>query len=341
VTDPIAAATILDQALAANLSVLMTGAPSTGKTSLAEQAAARAGMRVVTVYASSSDPTDVKGIGVIDPETSQPEWRVCGDFRALFEDVPTLLLIDELGQGSPAVQAALAHVILARTAGGQRISDAVRIVACTNRSTDAAGVSGMLTMLRSRFNLLLELELTLDAWQTWAAGASVHPAVIGFVRLMPDTLAELTASRDIVPESCGRALESLSRLLTECVFTDPRIRAVAVQAAIGRRRGLEFLAFENLLHKLPDIDAALADPRTWAFQLDPRERNYVGLAAALCAGIAYRMTPANSDNADAIIQTLPADYQILAWHWAVRRNPKLAQTPSWGAHRTRNQAAYM
>ena len=341
VADPVAAAQILDAALADNLSVLLTGAPSTGKTSLAEQAAARAGMRIVVLYASASDPTDVKGIGVVNPETGQPEWQVTGDLRALYDDVPTLCLIDELGQGSPAVQAALAHLVLARTCGGRRISDQTRIIACTNRVTDAAGVSSMLSMLRSRFNLVLEIELTLDAWQAWAAGAGIHPAVVGYVRLMPDSLAELTATREIVPEPCGRSLESLSRLLQGQPIGDPRIRSLAVQATIGRRRGLEFMAFESLLDRIPDLDVAIAHPAQWTFRLDTSDRNYVGLAAALAAGIAYRMTKANADRAAEIIKTLPPDYQILTWHWSVKRNPDLVGTPAWSDHRIRNQSAYL
>lgn len=48
----------------------------------------------------------------------------------------TACFIDDLGQATPAVQAAAMQLILALTLNGHRVSDQVVFVAATNRRTD-------------------------------------------------------------------------------------------------------------------------------------------------------------------------------------------------------------
>ncbi len=69
----------------------------------------------------------------------------------------TACFIDDLGQATPAVQAAAMQLILARTLNGHRVSDHVVFIAATNRRTDRAGVSGILEPVKSRFATLVEL----------------------------------------------------------------------------------------------------------------------------------------------------------------------------------------
>src|SRR5512146_1594126 len=143
---------LLSAAIPAREPVLVTGAPGVGKSDIVSQAATAAGAELILSRPAVSDPTDFKGLPWPDKDANSANFLPFGDFhRALNAAVPTVWFLDDLGQSSPAVQAAAMQLLLARRVNGHILPDTVTFVAATNRRTDRAGVSGILEPVKSRF----------------------------------------------------------------------------------------------------------------------------------------------------------------------------------------------
>ena len=113
-----------------------------------------------------NDPTDYKGLPALPrPGDTEATFIPFGELsRAINATRPTVWFFDDLGQASPAVQAACMQLVLARRINGHALPDCITFVACTNRRADRAGVSGILEPVKSRFVSIVNLEPDIDSW---------------------------------------------------------------------------------------------------------------------------------------------------------------------------------
>ena len=185
--------TLLSHAIPAKMPVLICSGPGIGKSSIVEQACAEAEADCIIMHPVVSDPTDFKGMPWVGD--GRATFLPFGDLEQLIHAAKlTACFIDDLGQATPAVQAAAMQLILARTINGHRVSDQVVFIAATNRRTDRAGVSGILEPVKSRFATLVELTADLNDWCVWAVSAGIAPgghcflalSARAFVRLRSD-----------------------------------------------------------------------------------------------------------------------------------------------------------
>jgi hypothetical protein len=87
--------------------ILITGAPGIGKSDIVAQAAQAAGAALIISHPAVSDPTDFKGLPWPDASKDSARFLPFGEFHAaLTATATTVWLLDDLGQASPAVQAA-------------------------------------------------------------------------------------------------------------------------------------------------------------------------------------------------------------------------------------------
>ncbi|MPW11773.1 ATP-binding protein, partial [Paraburkholderia sp. CNPSo 3155] len=180
----------------ARLPVLVTGAPGIGKSDIVAQAAQETGHDLLISHPVVEDPTDSKGLPF--PDGNVARFLPFGDLeRALRATTPLLWFLDDLGQASPAVQAAKMQLLLARRIGEHALPDCVTFVAATNRRNDNAGVSGILDPVISRFATVVELEPSIADWTDWAARTGVPAELIAFLRFRPDLLSVKKTARDI------------------------------------------------------------------------------------------------------------------------------------------------
>ena len=127
---------ILEQLVLAQEPFLLVGSPGVGKTEIVQQVAASLGVRCIVTHPVVDDPVDYKGLPGIVPSESGPraEFLPFGDLAQLMSaSEPTLVLMDDLGQATPAVQAAIMQLVLARRINGHAISEHVTFAAATNR----------------------------------------------------------------------------------------------------------------------------------------------------------------------------------------------------------------
>jgi len=287
----------LSVAVAANIPVLLWGAPGTGKTSVVEALGAAHGLTVEVVIGSIREPSDFAGLPVVAAggvRLSAPSWAV-----RLAELGSGLLFLDELTTSPPAVQAAMLRVVLERAVGDLRLPAGVRIVAAANPPEQAADGWDLAAPLANR---LVHLDWTVDAasvaeglvlgfpvlsipgamtGQDPAGDATARAAVAAFLRARPALLVQVPTSA--VSSGRGwpspRSWETVARLLAACALagSSPEARAALVVGAVGDGAGWEFLSW--LEHAdLPDPALVLADPEH--FELPERsDRAYAVLSA--------------------------------------------------------------
>ncbi|MFW6323540.1 MAG: ATP-binding protein [Desulfovibrionales bacterium] len=299
--------------------VLLVGQPGVGKSEIVSQTACELGMDLVISHPVVSDPTDYKGMPFV--VEGRAEFLPFGELRRIVEATnPTVFFLDDLGQASPAVQAAAMHLLLARCVGGTRISDQVTFVAATNRRQDKAGVQGILEPVKSRFVSILHLEPDVEDWCAWAVRNNMPSELISFIRFKPDMLAAFTPSRDMVNSPSPRTVEAVGRLLNAGIPEELSFEMIA--GAAGSAFATEFTAFLRIFDRLPDVESILTSPRSAPVPEEP------SVLYALCGAISVR---ANEENFPGIItyaDRLHPEFSVLLVRECVSRRNELADTNS-------------
>lgn len=287
-------------AVAANLPVLLWGAPGTGKTSAVVALGRRLGLPVEVVVGSIREPSDFAGLPVVhDHGTSfaPPRWA-----ERLAEADSGLLFLDELTTAPPAVQAAMLRVVLERAVGDLALPAAVRIVAAANPPGMAADGWDLSAPLANR---LVHLDWEVDAAHVadgFAHGFSAAEAaetrapaatevaaamaLIGaFLRVRPELLLVVPDTPDRAGRGwpSPRSWEMAARAVAagQANGSAPDVVAALVIGAVGEAAGFEALSWLSNLD-LPDPQTLLDDPTA---QLPGRPDRLHALLTALVAHV--------------------------------------------------------
>ncbi|MEU1846299.1 AAA family ATPase [Micromonospora sediminicola] len=273
----------LTLAVAADLPVLLWGAPGIGKTAALTQLAAALDLPLTTVIASVHEPSDFAGLPVVgdDPATqgvpmAPPDWAV-----RLVRAGRGLLFLDELSTAPPAVQAALLRLVLERRVGSLRLPPEVRIVAAANPRSAAADGWELSPPLANRFVHLQwshDHEVVvrglggtwpratmprLDPARLTDAVRYARRAVCGLLSARPTLVHRLPTSEAgrggawPSPRSWEMALRLIA--FAEAAGTSRDVLSTLVRGAVGDGPGLELLASLDRMD-LPDPEELLADP---------------------------------------------------------------------------------
>jgi hypothetical protein len=239
-------------AAAAHTPVMVWGPPGVGKSQIIAQIARRHGVPLIDVRLSQMEPTDLRGIPFRSGDRF--EWSV----PALLPDAARhgprgILFLDEITSAPPTVTAAAYQLILDRRLGEYRIPDGWVIFAAGNRYGDRGVSYVMSAPLANRFTHY-EIEPSLDDWVEWAHAAAIDPRVIAFLRFRPDLLFDFDLARNPVAFPSPRSWEYAHRALVKFDHV-PELLLDALQSCVGPAAGVEFKAFVDNMHELPDIDA--------------------------------------------------------------------------------------
>ena len=240
-----------------NHPVLIKSAPGIGKSEIVEQAARKLNYDLMIVHPVVEEPTDQKGI----------PWVVDGKARFIplhnLERMITakkelVVFIDDLGQATPAVQASYMQLLLARQINGHKISDFVRFVAATNRREDKSGVTGILEAIKSRFDIIVELEMNVGDWIDWALRNGVPHEFISFTKFKPSLLHQFKPSRDIENYPCPRTVTKAGRMFKNGIDVD--LRYEILKGCVGEAYAIEFETYLKVFMSLPTIGQIENDP---------------------------------------------------------------------------------
>jgi hypothetical protein len=306
----------------ARLPVLVTGAPGIGKSDIIDQAARATGHDLLISHPVVEDPTDSKGLPFPSPDGSVARFLPFGDLeRALRATTPLLWFLDDLGQASPAVQAAKMQLLLARRIGDHVLPDCVTFVAATNRRNDNAGVSGILDPVISRFATVVELEPSIDDWTAWAVRNGVAAELIAFLRFRPDLLSVKKTSRDIENAPSPRTWGFVAKTMA---VVPKSLELISYAGSVGEGAASELMSFLAIYRELPSPDAILLSPDTAPIPETPAALYAVSsaLAAHSTEGNFERVLTYN----ERLIDEGHREFGALLARDAVRRKPELAST---------------
>lgn len=304
------------------LPVLITGRPGIGKSDIVEQVAKATAHDLLISHPVVEDPTDSKGLPFPSADGSTAKHLPFGDLeRAVHSDRPLIWFLDDLGQASPAVQAAKMQLLLARRVGDHVLPPHVTFVAATNRRGDNAGVTGILDPVISRFATVVELAPTIDDWTAWAVRSNVPAELIAFLRFRPDLLSVQKTTRDIEntpsPRSWGFVAKTMGVVPKD-------LELVSYAGSVGEAAATELMAFLGIYRELPSPDAILLSPDTAMIPEKP------AALYAVSSALAAYSTEGNFDRVltytDRLIGEGHREFAALLARDAIRRTPVLQNT---------------
>lgn len=283
---------IIDGALAADIPVLLWGAPGTGKTAAIQALARERGARVETLIGSTLDPVDVAGQPIPSADghvvVAPPSWarRIRA---ALDAGTPAWLFLDELSCTPPAVQAALLRIVHERRVAEIDLSGC-RVIAAANRADHAAD-GGLLSAAMSSRWMHVDWLVDADAWvsgelrgwgqQRPAAQAAAAAKIAAFIQKHQSALLKPpTPEQDhSQPWPCPRSWSAAARLLAalgQCADS------AAISGLVGPAAASEYATWASA-QDLCDPEEVLAGRATLPDRGDQRMVALLSVAAAaLC-----------------------------------------------------------
>jgi len=293
-------------------SVYIEGNPGNGKTTLAVNIFDELGIpreNQVIFRPSLHDPVDLLGIPHVNGDGCT-HWKTPYWLKQM-QTGRWGLCIDELPQGIPMMQNALAGLILDRFIGECKLSDDVFIVATGNPVSAKAGASRMVTQLGNRL-MHLQQESSLDGWTNWALDAGLPVWLISFLRFRPALLNDFEATRAQNPTERSWEMVGLLPELRDALMFN------AVKGLVGEGAAAEAVGFKAIADKLPSVDAILLDPEKASVPTDP------ATLYALTGALAARAQKDTFDNMMSYVTRIPAEFQVLFCKDAVRMKPEVS-----------------
>lgn len=267
--------------------MLLVGAPGIGKTDLVIKACKQLDYDLIIMHPVVSDPTDFKGLPALVDGLAK--FLPFSDLQMMIDATrPTIVFLDDLGQASPAVQAAVMQLILGRRINGHKISDHIVFVAATNRHGDMAAVGGILEPVKSRFDSIVELVVDVPAWLEWAEDHRLNKYVRAFIARRPQLLHDFVPSQDMVNTPSPRTNHAAAKLMDGGY--DPTVLRSMLAGAVGQGWADEFLAFLDVVDRMIDPNVVIQAPKDVDVPYD-HDVLYV-----LCLALADRSTDANFNN---------------------------------------------
>ncbi|MCI0150968.1 ATP-binding protein [Paraburkholderia sediminicola] len=313
---------LLTAYIPARLPVIITGPAGIGKSDLVDQASGEKSHDLLISHPVVEDPTDSKGLPFPSADGKTAAHLPFGDLeRAVNSTRPLVWFLDDLGQASPAVQAAKMQLLLARRVGNHALPPHVTFVAATNRRSDNAGVSGILDPVISRFATVVELQPTVNDWTAWAIRNNVPVELIAFLRFRPDLLFVQKRSRDIENSPSPRTWGFLAKTMP---VVPKGLELLSYSGTVGVEAATELMSFLGIYRQLPSPDLILLNPDT-----APIPENTSALYAVTAALAAYS-NEGNFDRVltytDRIISGGGREFGALLVRDALRRTATLANT---------------
>lgn len=319
---------LLVTSIKSNRRLLIKGKPGIGKSDIVSQATAECSADLVLMHPAISDPTDYKGMPALCNGGTEAHFLPFGDLSRLCRATKTTVaFLDDIGQAAPAVQAALMQLVLARSVNGTKLSDKVVFVGATNDTTHSAGVSGMIEPLKSRWDAIVELEVSIDDWSNWALDNNVPAELIAFLRFRPALLSDFKPTKELRNSPSPRGWASVGRWL-DCGIKDLEV----FTGSVGEGAAVEFISFLDMYTSLPSLDAILLDPANAEVPSKP------AALFAVVSGLARKATTSNLERVTTYLSRLPKEFDVMCIRDAVRTIKGLTSCPAFVTWATRNSS---
>lgn len=307
---------VLTDAIKNKEQLLIVGEPGTGKTDIIRSVCKELDADLIVSHPAVSDPTDYKGLPMKSSDGTHAQFMPFGEtWKAIQATRLTVWFVDDLGQASDAVQKALMQLLLGRQLNGHHLSEEVVFAGATNDVGQRAGVTGLLEPVKSRWDSILHLEVSLEDWCNWALTNKMPIEVIAFLRTNPQLLSDFQPTKALVNHPCPRTWASAGRRLSRGV-KDFELLA----GAVGKGAATELLAFIELAQEAPSLDQIIMNPTTTKVPEKP------ALKYLVAAGLASRATKSNFNRIFQYLERMSQPFRVLAMRDALEIDKELAKT---------------
>lgn len=318
-TSPQMAARIVRLCLEQRQNVLLVGRPGIGKTDIVMAAAMELSWPLETLHGVSILPEEPAGIPMPNADHTAVDWIPSALLKRMLETTkPLVVFLDDFGQASPAVQAALMQWLLGRRINNHVISELVRFVAASNRKESSMGVSGLLAPVKGRFAQILNVEPSADDWAVWAIQAGLPLEGIAFARFRPEYLEAYKPTGDFWPEASPRTITRALEWYAS--IRDEALMLPMLANAAGAAWATEFLAFCRVWRSLPDVEAIVNSPDT--AQVPGGDK--LDVLYAVTTALAAKAKPANLAALMRYIDRLPVTFGAIFVKDCAARSKALA-----------------
>jgi hypothetical protein len=307
------------------------GAPGGGKSACAREIVGELGIepsKVIEFNASLRDPVDVMGLPASKGDHS--EWLPPQEFYSIRQGQGrAALILEELSDGSVAMQNALCRVIYDRHAGQLPLTEQLFVIATGNRTEDKSGANRITSKLANRTRRF-DFTENLDDLCEYALNAGWPVELIQFLRFRPGLISDFDPNRFCNPTP--RSWERTSYIpdsLPEQLYFDN------VAGEVGEGAAAEYTGFRKIFRQLPNIDALLLDPKGADVPDDPAVR------FAITGALARKATKDNFDRITAYTQRLPKEFDVMTVKDALKINKDVQHTRSFSEWATRNAEVLM
>ena len=245
----------LVRALPKSIPVFLWGRPGIGKSQCVMQLAKEEGVGFKDVRLTTLDPTDLRGLPVINHESKLVIWYPPALLPQPGKDPDEgYLMLDELNAAHPTIQAAAYQLVLDKAIGDYKLPAGWRIVAAGNREEDRGVTFTMPRPLQNRF-MHITAEVDNEVWVEWGTTHGLSPMVLAFIMNNPGMLCppDKDYSKNAFPTP--RTWEYTSEIVKS--IDDDKMLIPAIGNTIGDAAGAQFMTFIRLRHELPDIGRIL------------------------------------------------------------------------------------
>jgi hypothetical protein len=310
-------ASLLEKVLPARHPILVKGKPGVGKTSIAEQVCAKLKYELMIEHPVVSDPTDYKGLPFA--VKGEANFLPFANLKRMMTATrPLVVLLDDVGQAPPLVQASLMQLLLSRSINGKSVSEYVSFMACTNRRADKAGVSGMLEPVKSRFCTIVELDADIDDWVKWALNADMPMELIAFLRYRPNLLCDFKPTAELTNSPSPRTAHNIGKLMR--IGLPPELEYETFSGAAGEGFASELIGFLKIWRNLPSPDMVIMAPDKVEVPKD------IATLYAICGALAAKAGQNSFANIMKYGNRMPPEFSVLLTRDCCAKEPSLVNT---------------
>ena len=292
----------------------------------ARAAAGEKGAILCDTRLSQYDSVDLRGFPGVDPETGTTVWHVPSTLpfedNKLFDgldDWIITLFLDEANSASAAVSAVAYQLTNDRCVGEHRLRKNVRIVMAGNRETDKGVTNRQPAPLSNRLTHI-EAVASAEDLALYAQASNWPPVFVAFIHFRKELVNTYDPDKPSKTVATSRTWEKAMSYFTNKALPE-NVRLAAMAGSVGEGPSGEFYGFvqswAQIAKLMPQI---VSDPEKAEVPEEPSLRYAVAVA---CSG---SLEPKNASVYNTYLMRMDAEFSILAWQLAVKRDPKLFET---------------
>lgn len=342
-------------AIEMDIPVMLHGQPGVGKSELMAQIAASHNAPLVDIRLSQYDSVDLRGIPSVKdvsiPAQVLPGERLSAKDRAALAttmsvtawNVPStlpfkgnprfdaslpciILFLDEFNSAQLSTLAVAYQLVNDRAVGEHQLMDNVRIVCAGNRDGDKGVTTRMPTPLANRL-VHAELGLDVDAVCTHFTKIGMPAVGVAFLQFCKEVLSTFMVERDGNPVVTSDKAYATPRTWEKAfrIYARPNmslsVKSAAMSGCVGDGPVAQFFGFVDVWQSIQGlVPKIIKDPMSVDV---PHEKS---LCYALAVALSGEMTVKNVKNIDRFLQRLDAEFVMLAWMLAQKRDEDLLAT---------------